>query len=117
MKEEDDDYGAELDAIEEKTEKKIEKKQTSMFAQAAANVSNMQNQPTAAADEKNDSGIPTPDKGEMDEMENMMSQLFGGLGGADGSMPAGNIGSDPGMPDIAGMMKMFGSLGSEDGQG
>jgi len=26
MKEEDDDYGAELDAIEEKTEKKIEKK-------------------------------------------------------------------------------------------
>ena len=32
MKEEDEDYGAELDAIEEKTEKKIEKKQTSMFA-------------------------------------------------------------------------------------
>jgi hypothetical protein len=32
MKEDDDDYGAELDAIEEKTEKKIEKKQTSMFA-------------------------------------------------------------------------------------
>ncbi len=29
MKEDDDDYGAELDAIEEKTEKKIEKKQSS----------------------------------------------------------------------------------------
>tara|TARA_B110000285_G_C15105675_1_gene607771 strand:+ start:818 stop:937 length:120 start_codon:yes stop_codon:yes gene_type:complete len=39
MKEDDDDYGAELDAIQETTEKVIEKKQTSMFAQAAANVS------------------------------------------------------------------------------
>ena len=32
MKEDDDDYGAELDAIEEKTEKTIEKKKPSMFA-------------------------------------------------------------------------------------
>ena len=69
MKEDDDDYGAELDAIEEKTEKKIEKKQTSMFAQAAANVNNMQ----TSADEKKNDQIPIPDKGEMDEMEKMMS--------------------------------------------
>ena len=69
MKEEDDDYGAELDAIEEKTEKKIEKKQTSMFAQAAANVNNMQ----TSTDEKKNDQIPIPDKGEMDEMEKMMS--------------------------------------------
>ena len=32
MKEDDDDYGAELDDIEEKAEKKIDKKNTSMFA-------------------------------------------------------------------------------------
>jgi len=41
--------------------------------------------------------------------------MFGGLGGAGG--PAGNVGSDPGMPDIGAMMKMFGSMGSEDGKG
>jgi len=52
----------------------------------------------------------------MDEMEKMMSQLFGGLGGPDGSFPAGNLGSDPQMPDIGNMMKMFGSLAAEDGK-
>ena len=71
----------------------------------------------ASADEKKSEGVPHPDKGEMDEMEKMMSQMFGGLGGAGGSMPAGNVGSDPGMPDIGAMMKMFGSMGSEDGKG
>lgn len=49
-------------------------------------------------------------------MEKMMSQLFGGLGGPDGSFPAGNLGSDPQMPDIGNMMKMFGSLAAEDGK-
>ena len=41
--EDDDDYGAELDALDAKQEtKKIEQKQTSMFAKAAANVQKME---------------------------------------------------------------------------
>jgi hypothetical protein len=31
----------------------------------------------------------------MDDMEKMMASLFCGLGGPEGSLPAGNLGSDP----------------------
>jgi hypothetical protein len=40
------------------------------------------------------------------------------MGGPGGSFPAGNLGSDPQMPDIGNMMKMFGSMaGDENGKG
>ena len=111
MKEDqDDDYGAELDDIEEKTEKKIENKKPSMFAQAAMNLG--MDAKMEGAQKAEDASIKNEEG--LDEMEKMMASLFSGMGsGPEGSSgPAGNL-SDPQMPDSANMMKRFGNLGGE----
>ena len=52
----------------------------------------MQNQDKVEEKKEDD---PKQNLEELDEMEKMMSQLFGGLRGPGGSFPAGNLGSDP----------------------
>ena len=99
----DDDYGAELDAMVQETEKKIDKKKESQTNASQSASTGEKKSFLQSAIESQNSGQPTSGQSATNELDTMMQQLFSGaLGGSEPNSSA----------EMEQMKNLFGSLGA-----